>query len=51
MFGSKESVPGKVVLFMGAFQWFVHHPLAAVTLLYAAAVSGVLVYAFFEARD
>ena len=42
------------VLLMVAFhqlvQWFVQHPLAAATLLYAAAVCGVLVYAFFEPR-
>jgi len=38
-------------MFMVAFQWFVQHPLTAATLLYAAAVSGVLVYTFFEARD
>lgn len=48
-----EPVPGngKVLLFMGTSQWFVHHPLAAATLLYAAAVCSVLIYAFFEARD
>lgn len=53
----QKPVPGngKVLLFMVAFhplvQWFVQNPLAAATLLYAAAVCGVLVYAFFEPRD
>jgi len=32
-------------------QWFAQHPLAATTLLYAAAVCSVLIYTFFEPRD
>lgn len=46
---------GKVSLLMVAFhqlvQWFGQHSLAAATLIYVAAVCGVLVYAFFEPRD
>jgi hypothetical protein len=39
-----------MVAFHQFVQWFVQHPLAAATVLYAAAVCGVLVYAFFEPR-
>jgi hypothetical protein len=39
-----------MVAFHQLVEWFVQHPLAAATLLYAAGVCGVLVYAFFEPR-
>jgi hypothetical protein len=31
--------------------WFTQHPLGTATMLYAAGVFGVLVYAYFEPRD
>jgi hypothetical protein len=33
------------------FHWFIDHPLGAATMVYAAAVLGVLMYAYFEPRD
>jgi hypothetical protein len=33
------------------FLWFAHHPFGAATMVYAASVLGVLVYAYFEPRD
>lgn len=31
--------------------WFTQYPMAAATIVYEAAVCGVLVYAYFEPRD
>ena len=31
--------------------WFAHHPFGAATMVYAASISGVLLYAYFEPRD
>ena len=33
------------------FLWFAHHPFGAATMVYAASILGVLLYAYFEARD
>jgi hypothetical protein len=33
------------------FYWFIQHPFGAATMVYAAGVFGVLVYAYFEPRD
>jgi hypothetical protein len=40
-----------MVAFHQFVQWFVQNSLAAATLLYVAAVCGVLVYAYFEPRE
>jgi hypothetical protein len=39
-----------MVAFHQLVELLVQHPVAAATVLYAAAVCGVLVYAFFEPR-
>jgi hypothetical protein len=33
------------------FLWFADHPFGAATMVYAASVFGVLLYAYFEPRD
>ena len=32
------------------FLWFAHHPFATATMVYAASIFGVLLYAYFESR-
>jgi hypothetical protein len=39
------------ISFPSVFLWFAHHPFGAATMVYAASVLGVLVYAYFEPRD
>lgn len=38
-------------LFQNFFQWLVHNPFAAATLLYITAIISVLVYTYFEPRN
>lgn len=33
------------------FLWFAHHPFGAATMVYAASVLVVLLYAYFEPKD
>ena len=33
------------------FLWFAHHPFATATMVYAASIFSVLLYAYFESRD
>jgi hypothetical protein len=39
-----------MMAFQSIFHWFTDYPLGAATMLYAAGVLGVLVYAYFEPR-
>jgi hypothetical protein len=36
---------------LSVFRWFTHHPFGAATIVYAASIFGVLLYAYFEPRD
>jgi len=39
------------VIVQNLLPWFIHHPMGAVVMLYAAGILGVLVYTFLEPRD
>jgi len=40
-----------MAMLMDLFHWFSQHPLAAATMVYAAGVTGTMLYAYFEPRN